>query len=296
MGTYCADQRINSIKEPDAIMVGDTATTNKITNNLAKIFLGYSAVYLILVISQFYWAGVGLLSESPDSSNHTATGNIIATLPVGFLLVAMYANGYKNVNPRSGAYEGANVVMWLVIMFSQLATVPYAIYIYKHIFEGGEQLSSLDPPGEVAIGSIGYVLMLLLPLMVIGFLIYKFKGNFPVPADWRLGALMFVPFILSHVQYMLIWPFQEGFIGDAEGMSSALHPLNGIIILLFAMELFRRAMPMALGEKYRFGFTTSDVGSGRFTRYLYYIPLALFVLLSIGEAIGSMETAIQGLS
>lgn len=274
--------------------------TQTITNNttaiLAKIFLAYSTVYLLLIISQFYWAGVGLLSESPDSSNHTATGNIIATLPVGFFLVAMYANGYKNVNPRSGVYDGANVVMWLAIIFGQLSIVPYAIYTYKHVLEGGAQLSSLDPPGEVAVDSIGYVLMLLLPLMVIGFLFYKFKGNFPVPADWRLGALMFVPFILSHVQYMLIWPFQEGFVGDAEGMSSALHPLNGIIILLFSIELVRRAMPMALGEKYRFGFTASDNGGGRFTRYLYYIPMFLFVLICIGEAIGAIETAIQELS
>jgi len=270
--------------------------TNNRTALLAKIFLAYSTVYLLLVISQFYWAGVGLLSERPDSSNHTATGNIIATLPVGFFLVAMYANGYRNVNPRSGAYDGANVVMWLAIMFSQLSIVPYAIYTYKHVLEGGAQLSSLDPPGEVAIDSIGYVLMLLLPLMVIGFLLYKFNGNFPVPADWRLGALMFVPFILSHVQYVLIWPFQEGFVGDAEGMSSALHPLNGMIILLFSMELVRRAMPLALGEKYRFGFTTIDDGDGRFTRYLYYIPMFLFVLICIGEAIGSIETAIQGLS
>ena len=281
----------------DEITSPETQTiTNNTTAILAKIFLAYSAVYLLFVISQFYWAGVGLLSESPDSSNHTATGNIIATLPVGFILVAMYVHGYKNVNLRSGAYDGAIVVMWLVIMFNQLATVPYAIYIYKHVLEGGAQLSSLDPPGEVAIGSIGYVLMLILPLMVIGFLLYKFKGNFPVPADWRLGALMFVPFILSHVQYMLIWPFQEGFVGDAEGMSSALHPLNGIIILLFSMELVRRAMPLALGEKYRFGFSTSDDGGRRFTRYLYYIPMFLFVLLSITEAIGSIETAIQGLS
>lgn len=270
--------------------------TNNTTVLLAKIFLAYSAVYLLLIISQFYWAGVGLLSESPDSSNHTATGNIIATLPVGFILVAMYVHGYKNVNLRSGAYDGAIVVMWLVIMFNQLATVPYAIYTYKHVLEGGAQLSSLDPPGEVAIDSIGYVLMLLLPLMVIGFLFYKFKGNFPVPADWRLGALMFVPFILSHVQYMLIWPFQEGFVGEAEGMSSALHPLNGIIILLFSIELVRRAMPLALGEKYRFGFSTNDDGGGRFTRYLYYIPMFLFVLLSIAEVFGSVETAIQGLS
>jgi hypothetical protein len=95
---------------------------------------------------------------------------------------------------------------------------------------------------------------------------------------------------------MLIWPFQEGFVGDAEGMSSALHPLNGIIILLFSIELVRRAMPMALGEKYRFGFTTSDDGGGRFTRYLYYIPMFLFVLICIGEAIGAIETAIQELS
>ena len=72
----------------------DETITNSTTAALAKIFFGFTAVYLLLILSQFYWAGVGLLSPTPDTSNHTATGNIIATLPVGFILVGLYVTGY----------------------------------------------------------------------------------------------------------------------------------------------------------------------------------------------------------
>ena len=269
--------------------------TNINTAILAKIFFGFTVVYLLLIFSQFYWAGVGLLSATPDTYNHTATGNIIATLPVGLILVGLYVTGYKVANPRSSLLAGGTVIAVIAIFWAELANFVYALYTYKHIFEGGAQLSSLDPPGEVVIGTMGYVFMLVLPVAVIGFLLYKFKGGFPVPADWRLAAFTMVPFILSHVQYMLIWPFQEGFMGDAEGMSSALHPLNGVIIMILAIELVRRSMPLALGEKYRFGFSEGDGSSGKIAKYLYYLPMAMLILLSIGGVLESISIAMAGL-
>jgi len=279
----------------DTPSLENEAITNTTTAILAKIFFGFAVVYLLLILSQFYWAGVGLLSATPDTSNHTATGNIIATLPVGLILVGLYVTGYKVANPRSSLLTGGTVVAVIAIFWTELANFVYALYIYKHIFGGGAQLSSLDPPGEVAIGTIGYVLMLVLPIAVIGFLLYKFKGSFPVPADWRLAAFTMVPFILSHVQYMLIWPFQEGFMGDAEGMSSALHPINGVIIMILAIELVRRTMPLALGEKFRFGFSDSDGSSGKIATYLYYLPMAMLILMSIGGVPENISTAIAGL-
>ncbi|MBO93264.1 MAG: hypothetical protein CMM27_15280 [Rhodospirillaceae bacterium] len=118
---------------------------------------------------------------------------------------------------------------------------------------------------------------------MIGWLFYNHGGGFPVPSDWRLGALTGVPFFLSHVQYMLIWPWQEGFIEDGEPLEGvggwgALHALNGIIILLFSIEILRRSMPKALGEDYAFGFRSSKDGEyGQYTRYLYFIPMGLMV-------------------
>jgi len=282
-------------------MSEDTATleeetiTNTTTAVLAKIFFGFTVVYLLLILSQFYWAGVGLLSPAPDTSNHTATGNIIATLPVGFILVGLYVTGYKVANPRSSLLAGGTVVAVIAIFWAELANFVYALYTYKHIFGGGAQLSSLDPPGEVAIGTMGYVLMLVLPIAVIGFLLYKFKGSFPVPADWRLAAFTMIPFILSHVQYMFIYAFQKGFMDDAEGMSSALHPINGVIIMILAIELVRRTMPLALGEQYRFGFSDSDGSSGKIATYLYYLPMAMLILMSIGSVLESISTAMAGL-
>jgi len=283
----CMDEKTSSLE--NEIIINNT------TAILTKIFFGFTVIYLLLILSQFYWAGVGLLSDNPDTSNHTAIGNIIATLPVGLILVGLYVNGYKTADPRTSLLTGGTVVAVIAIFWTELANFVYALYTYKHIFTGGAQLSSLDPPGEVAVGTIGYVFMLVLPISVIGFLLYKFKGSFPVPADWRLAAFTMVPFILSHVQYMLIWPFQEGFIGDAEGMSSALHPFNGVIIMILAIELVRRSMPLALGEKYRFGFSDGGGSSEKITKYLYYLPMAILILMSIGGVPDSISTSIAGL-
>lgn len=273
----------------------DETVTNATTAILAKVFFGFTVLYLVLILTQFYWAGVGLLSPDPDTSNHAATGNIIATLPIGLILVGLYVTGYKTTNPRSSLFSAATVIAVVAIFWTQLANFVYALYTYKHIFSGGAQLSSLDPPGEVVIGTMGWALMLLLPMSVIGYLLYTFKGSFPVPADWRLAAFTMVPYILSHVQYMLIWPFQEGFIGDAEGMSSALHPFNGVLIMVLAIELVRRTMPLALGEKYRFGFSDGDGSSGKIATYLYYIPMAMLILMSLGGMVESITTSIAGL-
>jgi len=281
----------------ETLSLQDETITDKTTAILAKVFFAFTVVYLLLILSQFYWAGVGLLSDTPDTSNHTATGNIIATLPVGFILVGLYVTGYKIANLQSSLFTGCTVVAVIAIFWAELANFVYALYTYKHIFEGGAQLSSLDPPGEVAIGTMGYVFMLILPIAIIGFLLYKFKGSFPVPADWRLAAFTMIPFILSHVQYMLIWPFQESFIGDAEGMggSSALHPLNGVIIMILSIELVRRTMPLALGEKYRFGFSDSDGSSRNITKYIYYLPIAVLILMSFGGMVENIITSIEGL-
>jgi len=269
----------------------DGVCNNDFTRNLAKIFFAFATVYLLLIISQFYWAGVALINETPDSTNHIATAAIIGFLPVTFILAGFYMNGYSIVNVRSGGLGAAKVALWVLLMFVSFLLVVESLWIYQHILSGAE----IDGEEGWSIGPVLEAIQIGLPVAVIAWLFYNHNGGFPVPSDWRLGALTGVPFFLSHVQYMLIWPWQEGFIEDGaplEGVGSwgSLHALNGIIILLFSIEIFRRTMPKALGEDYAFGFQSSKDGEyGQYTRYLYFIPMGLMVFFFTMMMLGPPE-------
>ena len=260
-------------------MENEAPTTNQTTEILSKIFFGFAVLYLLLIISQFYWAGAALINQTPDSNNHIATAAIIGFLPVTFILAGFYMNGYCVVDVRSGGAGAAKVALWVLLTFLSIMLIVESLWIYQHVLGGAE----LDGDEPWSIGPVWEAIQIGLPVAVIGWLFYNHNGGFPVPSDWRLGALTGVPFFLSHIQYMLIWPWQDGFIEDGEPLEGvggwgALHALNGIIILLFSMEILRRSMPKALGEDYAFGFRSSKDGEyGKYTRYLYFIPMGLMV-------------------
>jgi len=284
----------------------DATTTNQATEISSKIFFGFAAIYLLLIISQFYWAGVALINETPDSTNHIATAAIIGIIPLLFVLFGFYMDGFDVVDARSGSYmDVARVVFWTLLIFAFSGFFAIGIWETAGVLGGEELGEDMNYPDYLKAITVA------LAFGVLGGLFYSFKGSLPVPSDWRVGSLLIVPFILSHVQYVLIWPFQDSWtcldetnvectFGEPLGWGAELpayHALNAVVILLFSLEILRRTMPKALGDDYAFGFRSSESKFEKYTKWLYYIPMALMLTIAtemISEILG-MASELIGL-